>query len=326
MQDGADVFGLCVLQDGGKPCKRRCCKAPTSQRDRSLSVRALRIPNPRPHPANPPNPNQQSNRSNPLASSSCRQNARDDRKPHHRNLPQSTRPVARHHPHEACGTDERRVGAQATNWRDFKAREVYATSFLFGWARQQECRSELHDFGFFRDAIDVQLDVKVVGAISVVTDPGAGVIGGGSGFGGGGSGVESRNESPKRGGNSRGKTPVGSPEKAAYAEGSLNSLMQQRRASVAGAKVSRQQWPETDTDRAQERGERSEKRRTSPAAHARGHAPTPRKAYPRLLPPRVRPAPPEAPLSSVSPPPRNRSMLPAQTPSTCSSTRPAALL
>ncbi|KAI8808863.1 hypothetical protein BJ742DRAFT_252934 [Cladochytrium replicatum] len=47
-----------------------------------------------------------------------------------------------------------------------------ATHFLFTWARNQQYRSELHDFRFFRDGIDVQLDVKVTGGITVVQDPG----------------------------------------------------------------------------------------------------------------------------------------------------------
>ncbi|KAJ3127490.1 hypothetical protein HK098_006268 [Nowakowskiella sp. JEL0407] len=49
-----------------------------------------------------------------------------------------------------------------------------ATSFLFSWARQQHYRAELHDFKFFKDTIDVPLDVKVTGTISVVSDPGPG--------------------------------------------------------------------------------------------------------------------------------------------------------
>lgn len=42
--------------------------------------------------------------------------------------------------------------------------------FLFGWARQQKVRSELHDFAFFRSDIDVLLDVRVIGGVSVVVD------------------------------------------------------------------------------------------------------------------------------------------------------------
>ncbi|KAJ3327303.1 hypothetical protein HDU76_012036 [Blyttiomyces sp. JEL0837] len=45
-----------------------------------------------------------------------------------------------------------------------------ATQFLFSWARHQQYRAELHDFKFFRNEIDVELDVKVTGNISVVTD------------------------------------------------------------------------------------------------------------------------------------------------------------
>lgn len=36
-----------------------------------------------------------------------------------------------------------------------------ATTYLFNWARHQYFRAELHDFRFFRSAIDVQLDAKV---------------------------------------------------------------------------------------------------------------------------------------------------------------------
>ncbi|KAJ3087204.1 hypothetical protein HK102_011592, partial [Quaeritorhiza haematococci] len=45
-----------------------------------------------------------------------------------------------------------------------------ATQFLFCWARHQQLRSELHDFAHFRNEIDVQLDVKATGGISVVID------------------------------------------------------------------------------------------------------------------------------------------------------------
>ncbi|TPX35146.1 hypothetical protein SmJEL517_g02368 [Synchytrium microbalum] len=45
------------------------------------------------------------------------------------------------------------------------------TQFLFSWARHQQVRSELHDFKHFRDDIDVQLDMKVTGGISVIIDP-----------------------------------------------------------------------------------------------------------------------------------------------------------
>ncbi|TPX42567.1 hypothetical protein SeMB42_g05076 [Synchytrium endobioticum] len=45
------------------------------------------------------------------------------------------------------------------------------TQFLFSWARHQQVRAELHDFRFFKDDIDVQLDMKVTGGISVIVDP-----------------------------------------------------------------------------------------------------------------------------------------------------------
>lgn len=45
-----------------------------------------------------------------------------------------------------------------------------ATHFLSSWARHQQIRSELHDFKHFRDAIDVQLDVKVAGNINVLVE------------------------------------------------------------------------------------------------------------------------------------------------------------
>ncbi|KAI9341381.1 hypothetical protein BDR26DRAFT_860336 [Obelidium mucronatum] len=47
-----------------------------------------------------------------------------------------------------------------------------ATQFLFSWSRHSAYRSELHDFKFFKNTIDVELDVKVVGAISVCVDDG----------------------------------------------------------------------------------------------------------------------------------------------------------
>ncbi|KAJ1502926.1 hypothetical protein HMI54_002780 [Coelomomyces lativittatus] len=45
-----------------------------------------------------------------------------------------------------------------------------ATHFLFSWARHQQMRHELHDFKFFRDHIDVQLDIKCSGTIAVLVD------------------------------------------------------------------------------------------------------------------------------------------------------------
>jgi hypothetical protein len=40
-------------------------------------------------------------------------------------------------------------------------REGDATSYLFNWSRHQMLREELHDFQFFRNEIDVQLDARV---------------------------------------------------------------------------------------------------------------------------------------------------------------------
>lgn len=34
------------------------------------------------------------------------------------------------------------------------------TQFLFSWSRQTKLRAELHDFKFFRDQLDVLLDIK----------------------------------------------------------------------------------------------------------------------------------------------------------------------
>jgi hypothetical protein len=45
-----------------------------------------------------------------------------------------------------------------------------ATQFLFSWSRHQQYRAELHDFKFFRNEIDVELDLKVTGNISVGED------------------------------------------------------------------------------------------------------------------------------------------------------------
>jgi len=36
-----------------------------------------------------------------------------------------------------------------------------ATQFLFNWQRHLVLRTELHDFKFFKQEIDVQLDLKV---------------------------------------------------------------------------------------------------------------------------------------------------------------------
>lgn len=44
-----------------------------------------------------------------------------------------------------------------------------ATSFLFNWSRHQQARSELTDFGYFRTMIDVQLDAKMTGSVSIIT-------------------------------------------------------------------------------------------------------------------------------------------------------------
>ncbi|KAJ3066668.1 hypothetical protein HDU98_010054, partial [Podochytrium sp. JEL0797] len=61
-----------------------------------------------------------------------------------------------------------------------------ATQFLFSWSRHTAYRSALHDFKFFKNSIDVELDVKVVGAISVCVDDHQGKSGGGGGGGVGG--------------------------------------------------------------------------------------------------------------------------------------------
>ncbi|KAJ3220698.1 hypothetical protein HK099_004099 [Clydaea vesicula] len=44
------------------------------------------------------------------------------------------------------------------------------TQFLFSWSKQQKVRQELHDFKFFRDEIDVNLDIKVTGGVVVSID------------------------------------------------------------------------------------------------------------------------------------------------------------
>ncbi|KAI8924102.1 hypothetical protein BC831DRAFT_467143 [Entophlyctis helioformis] len=45
-----------------------------------------------------------------------------------------------------------------------------ATTYLFNWSRHQAARSAMHDFRYFRADIDVQLDAKITGSISVVVD------------------------------------------------------------------------------------------------------------------------------------------------------------
>jgi hypothetical protein len=55
-----------------------------------------------------------------------------------------------------------------------------ATSYLFNWSRHQMYRSELHDFSFFKKDIDVQLDAKLVGSLSVVVEE-EGTVGGAPG-------------------------------------------------------------------------------------------------------------------------------------------------
>ncbi|KAI9355993.1 hypothetical protein DFJ73DRAFT_641345 [Zopfochytrium polystomum] len=45
-----------------------------------------------------------------------------------------------------------------------------ASQFLFNWVRHQQYRAELHDFRFFRNEIDVDLDIKVTGGIAVGVD------------------------------------------------------------------------------------------------------------------------------------------------------------
>lgn len=44
------------------------------------------------------------------------------------------------------------------------------TQLLFGWSRQSRMRALLHDFAFFRETVDVGLDVKVTGGIAVMID------------------------------------------------------------------------------------------------------------------------------------------------------------
>eukprot|EP00842_Homolaphlyctis_polyrhiza_P006860 jgi/Hompol1/763/HPOL_005432-RA len=64
-----------------------------------------------------------------------------------------------------------------------------ATTCLFNWSRHQQFRAALHDFRFFRNVIDVQLDAKVVGGISVVVDEDRAANGHGSGGNLGGKGI-----------------------------------------------------------------------------------------------------------------------------------------
>ncbi|KAI9093726.1 hypothetical protein DFS34DRAFT_630104 [Phlyctochytrium arcticum] len=45
-----------------------------------------------------------------------------------------------------------------------------ATTFLFNWSKHQQCRADLHDVRHFRNQIDVQLDAKITGNISIVID------------------------------------------------------------------------------------------------------------------------------------------------------------
>lgn len=49
-------------------------------------------------------------------------------------------------------------------------RDGEATQFLFSWVRHQELRQELHDFKYFRETIDVKLDLKVHGNLTVIVD------------------------------------------------------------------------------------------------------------------------------------------------------------
>ncbi|KNC97606.1 uncharacterized protein SPPG_07075 [Spizellomyces punctatus DAOM BR117] len=60
-----------------------------------------------------------------------------------------------------------------------------ATTFLFNWSKHQQCRANLHDFRFFRNEIDVQLDAKVTGNISVIIDHDRPAVTGGDGPHGG---------------------------------------------------------------------------------------------------------------------------------------------
>ncbi|ORZ32805.1 hypothetical protein BCR44DRAFT_1515132 [Catenaria anguillulae PL171] len=45
-----------------------------------------------------------------------------------------------------------------------------ATQFLFGWARHQQLRQELREFRWFRESIDVHMDIKCSGGIVVLAD------------------------------------------------------------------------------------------------------------------------------------------------------------
>jgi hypothetical protein len=42
---------------------------------------------------------------------------------------------------------------------------------LFNWGKHQQLRQDLHEFRFFRDVIDVQLDLKIQGDLSLTVDP-----------------------------------------------------------------------------------------------------------------------------------------------------------
>nr|KAJ3419320.1 hypothetical protein HK105_007100 [Polyrhizophydium stewartii] len=72
-----------------------------------------------------------------------------------------------------------------------------ATTYLFSWSRHQHFRAALHDFGFFRSEIDVQLDARVAGTLSVVVDEDKH---GGSGGGGGSGSAGSAGSMNKNGG------------------------------------------------------------------------------------------------------------------------------
>jgi hypothetical protein len=44
------------------------------------------------------------------------------------------------------------------------------TNFLFNWSRHQNVRATLHDFRFFRNGIDVNLNAKITGSVAVIVD------------------------------------------------------------------------------------------------------------------------------------------------------------
>jgi hypothetical protein len=58
---------------------------------------------------------------------------------------------------------KRQLG-EMTRLQDFLKyqEEGDATTYLFNWSRHEMFREQLRDFKFFRNAIDVQLDAKVI--------------------------------------------------------------------------------------------------------------------------------------------------------------------